>query len=72
MARQSLQMFSRPIPLMREKIIFGKHVMVLCHETIPRNFGDDGGCRNREGEGVSLDDRPFRDSDPRKRHGINE
>ena len=47
MARQSLQMPCGAIPLMREEIIFGEQIMVLRHETIPRDFGDDGGSRNR-------------------------
>src|SRR6185312_11679781 len=71
-ARQSLQMSCRTIPLMREEVIFGKHVMIHRHETVPRDLGDDGGSGNREGKRVSLNDRLYRDSDSRKSHGINE
>ena len=72
MARQSPQMFRRTIPLVREETIFGKHVMVRRHETIPCDFGDDGGSRNREGEGVSFDNGPDRDPDSWKDQGIDE
>src|SRR5574337_404342 len=72
MTRQPPQMSCRTIPLMREKIIFREHFMVPRHETISRDFGDDGGSRNREREGVSLDDGPFRDPDSRKSNGINQ
>lgn len=63
---------SRAVPLVRGKSVLGIPQVVLVHNAVPFDLGENGGGRDGNGETVALYDRSLRDVKIRNLHGIHE
>ena len=71
MRREMLKMLFGAVPFVGEKIVMRILSVVLGHQSIPRHFRDNRGCRDRHAKHVAFDDRADRERASRKGNCVN-